>query len=64
MADFKVIEPNLLKLDELALITHNFIFYENQYEVYKDPEDEAKSDNYKRRIEVWLHNNLRKVPKK
>ena len=53
MASYKLIEPSIDKLRELACITWNLRYYEERFRRYKDPEDEKSAAEYRLHLDNW-----------
>lgn len=63
MAEYRLIEPSIEKLREVAFITHQMLFFEDQFKRYKDPKDEKEAVRYKEELGYWHKRNLEKVIK-
>jgi len=63
MAAFKILEPSIDKLTELAYITYQMLYYEDQFRRYKDSQDEKKALEYREHLSHWHKRNLEKVIK-
>ncbi len=61
MASYRVIDPSLEKLSDLARITKNLRFYEDQFRRYKDHEDEKKADKYRADLDKWHKDWLERI---
>lgn len=61
MASFKVVEPSIDKLTDLARISYQMRWYEKRFKSYKDPADEREAIKYKEELDAWHKKNLELV---
>lgn len=61
MAAFKLVEPSIEKLTELAYISYQMLWYEDQFKRYKDARDEQKAIEFKEHLKQWHKRNLEQV---
>jgi hypothetical protein len=61
MAAYKVVEPSIEKLTEIAYITYQMLWFEDQFRRYKDYKDEEEYLKYKDHLKSWHERNLQKI---